>query len=124
MMRFVPTSGPPALISTRCPGDPHQIKRHRESCAYYQISSPPASRNFPLGPCCRSATHTISASPSPPLCWPLYAFRSVAVKPGLTEFTGGRATALHADSADAKALDGAVDRAAEGLGGLDILATN
>src|SRR5258707_1814074 len=40
------------------------------------------------------------------------------------EDAGGRATALHADSADAKALDGAVDRAAEALGGLDILVNN
>jgi 3-oxoacyl-[acyl-carrier protein] reductase len=40
------------------------------------------------------------------------------------EDAGGRATALHADSADATALDGAVDRAAEALGGLDILVNN
>ncbi len=40
------------------------------------------------------------------------------------EDAGGRATALHADSADAKALDAAVDRAAEALGGLDILVNN
>src|SRR5258707_4212721 len=40
------------------------------------------------------------------------------------EHAGGRETALHADSADAKALDGAVDRAAEALGGLDILVNN
>src|SRR5258706_13103986 len=29
----------------------------------YQTSSPPVSRNFPLGPCSRSATRTISAAP-------------------------------------------------------------
>jgi 3-oxoacyl-[acyl-carrier protein] reductase len=40
------------------------------------------------------------------------------------EDAGGHATALHADSADAKALDVAVDRAAEALGGLDILVNN
>src|SRR5882762_4392203 len=53
----------------------------------YQTSSPPVSRNFPLGPCSRSATRTISAAPSFTVCRPLCAFRSVAVKPGLTEFT-------------------------------------
>jgi 3-oxoacyl-[acyl-carrier protein] reductase len=40
------------------------------------------------------------------------------------EDAGGHATALHADSADAKALDVAVDRAAEALGGLDVLVNN
>jgi len=40
------------------------------------------------------------------------------------EDAGGHATALHADSADATALDGAVDRAAEALGGLDVLVNN
>src|SRR5260370_6030398 len=40
------------------------------------------------------------------------------------ETAGGRATALHADSADANTLEGAVDRAAETHGGLDILVNN
>ncbi len=40
------------------------------------------------------------------------------------EDAGGHATALHADSADAQALDVAVDRAAEALGGLDVLVNN
>ena len=40
------------------------------------------------------------------------------------EAEGGRATALHADSADASALDMAVERAAEALGGLDVLVNN
>ena len=34
----------------------------------YQTSSPPVSRNFPLGPCSRSATRTISAAPSFTVC--------------------------------------------------------
>src|SRR5260221_6182549 len=40
------------------------------------------------------------------------------------EDAGGHATALHADSADATALDVAVDRAGEAVGGLDVLVNN
>src|SRR5258708_3320305 len=40
------------------------------------------------------------------------------------EAAGGRAIALHADSADAAALDGAIDEGAQTLGGLDVLVNN
>jgi 3-oxoacyl-[acyl-carrier protein] reductase len=40
------------------------------------------------------------------------------------EAEGGRAVALHADSADAAALERAIDEGAETLGGLDVLVNN
>jgi 3-oxoacyl-[acyl-carrier protein] reductase len=40
------------------------------------------------------------------------------------EAAGGRAVALHADSADAAALERAIDEGAQNLGGLDVLVNN
>jgi len=40
------------------------------------------------------------------------------------EAAGGRAVALHADSADAAALERAIDEGAQTLGGLDVLVNN
>ena len=48
--------------------EPRSVPRGKNEPRSYQTSSPPVSRNFPLGPCFWSATRTISAAPSFTVC--------------------------------------------------------